>query len=175
MQETLGTRLRHARIKSGLSQNDAATIMHVSRQSFSKWENNRGYPEIDNLVYLSQLYEVSIDNLLKDNDELRAKIGANEAEITEKRKQLHSVSKEFYQNHDEGLFLLVLALVSAIVPPVGIILPFYVIWRNNKYNSLYKTIYAVAAVVILISLIGTSVYVSDNWLNPTETHVFRVN
>ncbi|WP_054656387.1 helix-turn-helix domain-containing protein [Secundilactobacillus silagei] len=74
MQETLGARLRGARINSGLSQNDAATIMHISRQSFSKWENDRGYPDIDNLVYLSQLYKVSIDSLLKDNDDMRLRL-----------------------------------------------------------------------------------------------------
>ena len=92
MQETLGL-VYGARINSGLSQNDAATIMHISRQSFSKWENDRGYPDIDNLVYLSQLYKVSIDSLLKDNDDMRAKIGANNAEISEKQRQLKKLIK----------------------------------------------------------------------------------
>ncbi|MFC6254714.1 helix-turn-helix domain-containing protein [Secundilactobacillus hailunensis] len=123
MQETLGARLRGARISSGLSQNDAATIMHISRQSFSKWENDRGYPDIDNLVYLSQLYKVSIDSLLKDNDDMRAKISANNAEISEKQRQLRKVNRDLFQNRDEGLILVMLALISAIVPPVGILLP----------------------------------------------------
>ncbi|GAX01668.1 helix-turn-helix domain-containing protein [Secundilactobacillus silagei] len=174
MQETLGARLRGARINSGLSQNDAATIMHISRQSFSKWENDRGYPDIDNLVYLSQLYKVSIDSLLKDNDDMRAKIGANNAEISEKQRQLKKVNQDLFQNRDEGLILVMLALISAIVPPVGILLPVYVMWRNSRYNSLYKTIYLVCAVVILISLWGTWIIVSDNFFQP-QTHVYRVN
>lgn len=175
MQETLGTRLKQARVHSGLSQNDASTIMHISRQSFSKWENDRGYPDIDNLVYLSSLYEVSIDSLLKDNDAMKEKIGANEAEIADKRKKLKRVNKELFQNRDEGLFLMILTLVSAIVPPIGIFVPFYVMWRNSRYNSLYKTIYLASAIVVLVSLVGTGVYVFDNWLSPTETHVYRVN
>ena len=174
MQETLGARFRGARINSGLSQNDAATIMHISRQSFSKWENDRGYPDIDNLVYLSQLYKVSIDSLLKDNDDMRAKIGANNAEISEKQRQLKKVNQDLFQNRDEGLILVMLALISAIVPPVGILLPVYVMWRNSRYNSLYKPIYLVCAVVILISLWGTWIIVSDNFFQP-QTHVYRVN
>lgn len=174
MQETLGARLREARKSSGLSQNDAATIMHISRQSFSKWENDRGYPDIDNLVYLSQLYDVSVDSLLKDNDEMKAKIGANNIEIHEKPKQLKKVNRNLFQNRDEGLILVMLALISAIVPPVGILLPVYVMWRNSRYNSLYKTIYLVCAVVILISLWGTWIIVSDNFFQP-QTHVYRVN
>ncbi|MTV81394.1 helix-turn-helix domain-containing protein [Secundilactobacillus folii] len=175
MQESLGTRLRSARINSGLSQNDAATIMHISRQSFSKWENDRGYPDIDNLVYLSQLYEVSIDNLLKDNDEMKEKISVNEAAIKDKRGKLKKVNKTLFQNSDEGLFLIILALVSAIIPPIGIVMPLYVMWRNSKYNSLYKTIYLISIVIIMVSILGTSIYVSDNWLSPTETHVYRTN
>jgi len=174
MKETLGLRLKNARVNSGLSQNDAATIMHVSRQSFSKWENNRGYPDIDNLVYLSQLYDVSIDDLLADNDDLKSKIGANDSLIDDKRTQLKKINTELFQNRDEGLFLMILALVSAIVPPIGIFVPIYVMWRNSKYNSLYKTIYLVSIVVIIISLWGTGITISDNFF-PTETHVYRIN
>lgn len=174
MNETLGVRLRNARINSGLSQNDAATIMHVTRQSFSKWENDRGYPDIDNLVYLSQLYEVSIDDLLADNADLKSKIGANDSLLNEKMNKLKRVNKELFQNRDEGLFLMILSLVSAIVPPIGIFVPIYVMWRNSKYNSLYKIIYLVSMVVIIISIWGTGIIVSDNFL-PTETHVYRID
>lgn len=175
MQDTLGIRLKHARTLAKLSQNDVATIMHVTRQSVSKWENDRGYPDIDNLVYLSQLYEVSIDDLLKDNGELQAKLGTSETEIDDKQRQVKQLNKAPYQNRDEGLFLMILALVSAIVPPVGIIIPIYVMWRNSKYNCLYKLIYLVSVIVLLMSIAGTAVYVSDNWFSPTETHVYRVN
>lgn len=65
MTSTLGTRLKTARKNAQLSQIEAAKMMNVSRQSFSKWENDYNYPDIDNLVNLSELYQVSLDDLLK--------------------------------------------------------------------------------------------------------------
>lgn len=170
MQGSLGKRLKAAREKAGLSQNEAATIIHVSRQSFSKWENDHGYPDLDNLVYISDLYGVTVDSLLKGSVD-DTTIQANK---TQRKTTSVKLSPKLYQNRDEGLFLLVLAFVSGIVPPVGIVLPIYIMWRNNKYNSLYKVIYLVSVIMIIVSAIGTSVYVSDNWLSPTQTTVYRV-
>lgn len=65
MTSTLGARLKTARKQAQLSQIEAAKLMNVSRQSFSKWENDYNYPDIDNLVNLSELYQVSLDDLLK--------------------------------------------------------------------------------------------------------------
>lgn len=59
--EDLARQLKKARINRGLSQNEVATILHISRQSISKWENGRGYPDIDNLVSLSRIYQTSTD------------------------------------------------------------------------------------------------------------------
>ncbi|NLR10426.1 MULTISPECIES: helix-turn-helix domain-containing protein [Lactobacillaceae] len=171
----VAVQLKKARIKSGFSQNEIATILHVTRQSISKWENGRGYPDLDNLIQLSEVYKISIDNLLKENDELKAKIDANEEKIAQKKQALKTVNTDLYQNIDEGVLLIILTLVSAILPPIGCILPLYVIWRNNKYNSLYKTIFVIALFVICVSLIGTYVIVSDNWLQPSNTEVYRIN
>ena len=65
MTSTLGARLKIARKQAQLSQIEAAKLMNVSRQSFSKWENDYNYPDLDNLVNLSELYQVSLDDLLK--------------------------------------------------------------------------------------------------------------
>jgi len=39
--------------------------MNVSRQAVYKWENNKGYPDIENLIKLSELYNVTLDELIK--------------------------------------------------------------------------------------------------------------
>jgi len=166
--------LKNARISQGFSQNEVATILHVTRQSISKWENGRGYPDLDNLIQLSDIYKMSIDNLLKQNIELKRKIGVNNEKIAEKRNQLKKVNKNLYQNSDEGLLLIILVIISSIIPPVGVFLPIYIIWRNNKYNSLYKTILFVSLVVILVSMVGTYVILSDNWIEPSKTTVYKV-
>ena len=157
-----------------MSQNEVATILHVTRQSISKWENGRGYPDLDNLVRLSDIYQLSIDKLIRENTELAAKIQANNAEIKEKQVQLKKVNTEIHQNTDEGLILILLVLASALIPPIGMVLPLYAIWRNTKYNSLHKTIIVIAIVVMIVSLMGTYVIIDDNWITPSKTVVYQV-
>lgn len=70
---TLAEQLKASREKKGLSQTDVANRLNITRQSISKWENGKGYPDLDNLVLLSEVYEISIDELLKENDALKKK------------------------------------------------------------------------------------------------------
>lgn len=157
-----------------MSQNEVATILHVTRQSISKWENGRGYPDLDNLVRLSDIYQLSIDELIRENSELASKIHANNAEIKEKQVQLKKVNTEIHQNTDEGLILTLLVLASALIPPIGMVLPLYAIWRNTKYNSLHKTIIVISILVMIVSLMGTYVIIDDNWITPSKTVVYQV-
>lgn len=60
----LHTRLKNARIQKVYSQNDVAEKLNISRQAVSRWENGRAYPDIDNLALLSEIYGVSVDELL---------------------------------------------------------------------------------------------------------------
>lgn len=50
-----------------LSQEDLAEKLNISRQAIAKWETGQVYPEIDNLIKLSNLFQITIDNLIKDN------------------------------------------------------------------------------------------------------------
>lgn len=61
---TLGQRLQKARKESGLSQEELAEQLGVSRQAVSKWENDSGYPEMEKMIRLSQIYQVSLDYLV---------------------------------------------------------------------------------------------------------------
>lgn len=58
-----------------------ADHLYISRQFISKWENGNSYPDLDNLVKLSTYYEVSIDELLKENQKLKKKIEENEVKL----------------------------------------------------------------------------------------------
>ncbi|HJB13716.1 MAG TPA: helix-turn-helix domain-containing protein [Candidatus Oscillibacter excrementigallinarum] len=64
---TLGERLIMLRSKAGLSQDDLAGRLGVSRQSVSKWENNVSVPDLDKLVKLSEVFGVSLDELVRGN------------------------------------------------------------------------------------------------------------
>ncbi|WP_252893789.1 helix-turn-helix domain-containing protein [Lentilactobacillus senioris] len=86
--ESIALQLKQARRERKLSQNDVATILHISRQSISKWENGRAYPDMDNLILLSDLYQKSIDELVQNNKELRQQIKTNDQKIKEDRASL---------------------------------------------------------------------------------------
>ncbi len=63
----LGLIIRDLRNKRNMSQNDLAEALSVSRQSVSKWETDSAVPELDKLVRMSELFNVTLDELIKGN------------------------------------------------------------------------------------------------------------
>ncbi|MGT2741874.1 helix-turn-helix domain-containing protein [Streptococcus plurextorum] len=61
----ISEKLRDYRLQKGLSQEALAEQLGVSRQTISNWETNRRVPDIYSLVALSDLYEISLDHLIK--------------------------------------------------------------------------------------------------------------
>lgn len=64
---TFGEKLLKLRKENGLSQETLAEKLNTTRQAISKWENNQGYPETEKLLLLSNIFEIPVDNLLKEN------------------------------------------------------------------------------------------------------------
>lgn len=69
-----GDKLKKEREKKGWSQKYLATKIHVSRQSVSKWETGKNYPNIGVIIDLSDLFGITIDELLRSDRELKEKI-----------------------------------------------------------------------------------------------------
>ena len=61
----IGQKLKDARVHSGLTQEVVAEKINVSRQTISNWENEKSYPDIISVIELSNLYCISLDDLLK--------------------------------------------------------------------------------------------------------------
>jgi len=76
----LGDRLHRLREEKNMSREELAQQMNVSRQAIYKWENNKGYPDIQNLLKLSEIYETTIDDLIKSDPTLQNKINIDEDE-----------------------------------------------------------------------------------------------
>lgn len=57
-------KLQELRKKRGLTQEELAKALYVSRTAISKWESGRGYPSIDSLKEISKFFSVTIDDLL---------------------------------------------------------------------------------------------------------------
>ncbi|MBJ7967615.1 MULTISPECIES: helix-turn-helix domain-containing protein [Bacillus cereus group] len=70
----LGLQLKRFRESKNFSQEEVARKVGVTRQAVYKWENNKSYPDIDNLILLSKLYEVTIDELLKGSEDVREEL-----------------------------------------------------------------------------------------------------
>ena len=64
----LSEKLYELRKKGGLSQEQLAEQLGVSRQAVSKWESGKAVPESDTLISISKYYNVSLDYLMKEND-----------------------------------------------------------------------------------------------------------
>lgn len=62
---TIAGRIQSLRKSKGLSQEDLADKIGVSRQAVSKWESEQSFPEIDKIILLSDCFEVTTDYLLK--------------------------------------------------------------------------------------------------------------
>lgn len=66
----IGTKLKNARIASGLTQEKVAEEIQVSRQTISNWENEKSYPDIVSVINLGELYHISLDELLKGDSKM---------------------------------------------------------------------------------------------------------
>lgn len=66
----IGQKLKNARMQSGMTQENVAEKLNVSRQTISNWENEKSYPDIINVIELSNLYSISLDVLLKGDEKM---------------------------------------------------------------------------------------------------------
>lgn len=74
-------KLQELRKSRGLTQEELAGILFVSRTAISKWESGRGYPSIDSLKEISNYYSITIDDLLSGEKLLSIAEKENKANI----------------------------------------------------------------------------------------------
>lgn len=94
----LGNNLYQARKKKGLSQEDAAEKLGVSRQTISKWETDETLPDIRQAKQLSMLYGLSLDELISfdvEMQEIQDVIDRISDEVTEKIDWAEAWSKKY--------------------------------------------------------------------------------
>ena len=63
--KTLGNKLLELRIKSNITQSELANLLFVTNYTVSKWEKDIVCPDIDFLIKLSEIYKISVDELIK--------------------------------------------------------------------------------------------------------------
>ena len=73
---TFGEKIQKLRKEAGLSQEELACQLGVSRQAVSKWERDSGYPETEKIIHMSRLFNVTLDYLLNEENSRRDKDSA---------------------------------------------------------------------------------------------------
>jgi len=106
----LGSKLKKFRESKSFSQEDVARKVGVTRQAVYKWERNKSYPDIDNLILLSELYEVTIDELIKESGDAREELDKKDKDECENENE-----------NDFGFFIgIVLVFVGIFIGIEGI-------------------------------------------------------
>ena len=71
---SLGEKIRAMRQQASLSQEQLAEKLNVSRQAITKWETGKGIPDIANLIAISDEFDLSLDQLIKDDIAVKKKV-----------------------------------------------------------------------------------------------------
>ncbi|AHI54986.1 helix-turn-helix domain-containing protein [Listeria ivanovii] len=137
--ESFGTKLKELRENRDFTQTQIAEKLHVTRQSVSNWENDKNYPDVMSLIALSNLYEVSLDSLLK-----------SEKEVVKAMKQ----ELDSYTGVDMTK-LIIFSILAFIIPIVGIIFVVLLLTppKNAVYYKLSKSIGYIALGVQIVFII----------------------
>ena len=103
----IGEKIKHAREEQKMTQTQAAEQLLVSRQTISSWENGKSLPDILSVIRMSNLYQISLDELLKGDKAMMDKI-EREAEL---KKTVNKIVKYAWICILAGVILLVLGNV----------------------------------------------------------------
>jgi transcriptional regulator with XRE-family HTH domain len=107
-------RLKKEREKRDWSQHELAEKIHVSRQSVSKWETGKNYPSIEVIIHLSDLFGITIDELLRSDEELKEKV------IRDSKQLAHPKMKVFFDSvFMFGVLLLASKLLILALNKIG--------------------------------------------------------
>lgn len=87
----IGQKLKEARMRAGFTQENIAEKLNVSRQTISNWENEKSYPDIVNVITLSDLYSISLDNLLKGDEKMMEHLEESTNVVKSNKKLLGAV------------------------------------------------------------------------------------
>ena len=121
----LGTQIKKYRGALARSQEELAEKIFVSRQSVSNWENNKTYPDIKSLLMLSELFEISVDELIK-------------GDVNTMKKEISEQEQTEFQR-DSTVFAVLMTMVLVLPIPLSKLLGWtgWGIWAVIAAVTLY--------------------------------------
>ena len=121
----LGKQIKMYRQEAHLSQEELANRVYVSRQTISNWENDKSYPDVNSLVLLSEIFQISLDKLIKgDIEVMKDVIQKEEIEKMNRYGKIYTI-------------MLIVTAVSAVPLfmwlGVWAFIPWGIIWVSSMY------------------------------------------
>lgn len=157
----IGEKISMLRRKSGMSQEELADKLDVSRQSVSKWESSASIPDMNRVLELSRIFSVSCDYLLKDEIELEPSV--SEEQVTNGltlEQAMDFVGGKIYYGKRTALAVLLCMLGPTI-------LVFLAGLSQPPVNLMSETAAGVSGIIILLGLIAVAVLMfikDDNYM-----------
>lgn len=112
----IGNQLKQARMKFSLTQEQIAEKLFVSRQTISNWENGKSYPDIISVIKLSDLYSISLDELLKGDQKMVRHLDESTDVVRSNKKLIGAVIVNI-------ILFLVMIVIASIVPGNVFVIP----------------------------------------------------
>lgn len=108
----------HLRKQKGLSQEELAEQLGVSRQAVSRWELGQTLPDIPNLVQLCELFGVSADYLVKDEEQAAVKNDQTTktiARLTREREKIRYLARKYYYTAWAAVLMAIGFMLAAVI------------------------------------------------------------
>lgn len=116
---TLGEKITTLRSAANMSQGDLAEKLNVSRQSISKWETNASIPELDKLIQLSDLFQITLDELVRCDELSKEQVPTEQTAPPEAERKVEQtqiiIQKSVSTQKVIGFILLALGLLCCIL------------------------------------------------------------
>ena len=124
----LGKQIKMHRQEAELSQEELANRVYISRQTILNWENDKSYPDVNSLVLLSEIFQISLDKLIKgDIGVMKEVIQKEEIEKMKRYGRIYTI-------------MLIVTVVSAVPLfmwlGVWAFIPWGIIWAISMYFAL---------------------------------------
>lgn len=149
-------KLIELRKRAGMTQEELADKMNVSRQSIAKWEGAQSVPELSKILRLSQIFGVSTDYLLKDELELPDSVSGQTWEDARRNVSMEEANS-FLDSRKKAAIPLALATMLCIISPICLI--FLVGMTAVTTSGLSGSLAVGAGMSILLTLVAIAVLI----------------
>jgi transcriptional regulator with XRE-family HTH domain len=105
----IGKKLKETRLKCNMTQEQVSEMLYVSRQTISNWENEKSYPDIVSIIKLSDLYSISLDELLKGDKKMIEHLEDSTNIVESNTKLIVAITANI-------VLLLVLFIIASLLP-----------------------------------------------------------